>query len=485
MPIALNAPLAWKQADADQTRLLQALQGNILKGHGRPYAAHIFFKLDPAKLALSRRALRELANHHITHAHQQLLGTQRFQDTGKSAGGFVHVALSFKGYQALGAAAGAPADADFQGGMKAPGSVAALSDPPVSTWEPAFQQDLHGVVLVAHDSAGDTAALTASVHELLSDAGANVVHVQRGAALRNAAGEGIENFGYVDGRSQPLLLKEDITKEAELAGMVRWDPTFPLATALVKDPGAPVGDTVSHGSFFVFRKLEQDVRGFKLREQQVADVLGLTGIARELAGALLVGRFEDGTPVTLSDTARRKEPPNDFNYVGDAGGRCPFHGHIRKSNPRGNGGAEPEAQERMHLMVRRGIPYEDVKRTLHPDELPEGSTTAKFTSDVAPLLPVGGVGLLFMAYNNRIAQQFKFTQQTWVNATNFPSQPAGPHGIDPVIGQGPNVAGQQKLQKVWDDTSSPVVANVGMSGFVKMRGGEYFFSPSLTFLRGL
>ena len=49
MPIALNASLAWKQADADQTRLLQALQGNILKGHGRPFAAHIFFKLDPAK----------------------------------------------------------------------------------------------------------------------------------------------------------------------------------------------------------------------------------------------------------------------------------------------------------------------------------------------------------------------------------------------------------------------------------------------------
>ena len=57
--------------------------------------------------------------------------------------------------------------------------------------------------------------------------------------------------------------------------------------------------------------------------------------------------------------------------------------------------------------------------------------------------------------------------------------------MDPVIGQGPNVAGQQKLLKVWDDTTSPVLANAGMSGFVKMRGGEYFFSPSLTFLRSL
>ena len=499
MPIALNASLAWKQADADQTRLLQALQGNILKGHGRPFAAHIFFKLDPAKQVLARRALRELANYQVTNAHQQLLGTQRFQDTGKSAGGFLHLALSFKGYQALGAAASAPADADFQGGMKAPGSVTALSDPPVNTWEAAFQQDLHGLVLVAHDSAGDTAALTASVHELLVDAGATVTHVQRGAALRNAAGEGIENFGYVDGRSQPLLLKEDIQKEAELAGVVRWDPNFPLDTALVKDPGAPAGDNFSHGSFFVFRKLEQDVRGFKLREQQVADVLGLTGDARELAGALLVGRFEDGTPVTLSDTARGKEPPNDFNYVGDAGKRCPFHAHIRKSNPRGSGGAEHEAQERLHLMVRRGIPYEDVKRTVHPDEVPEAETLAEFNTDVAPLLPTGGVGLLFMAYNNRIGQQFKFTQQSWVNANIFPffpplavppappAPPPPPRGIDPVIGQGPPPLnpGNQALHKRWDDTTSPVVNNATMAGFVKMKGGEYFFSPSLTFLRGL
>ena len=485
MPITLNASLAWTSADAEQVKLLQALQGNILKGHGRPHATHIFFRLDPTKPVLSRRLLRELANYHLTSAHQQLLGTQRYQATGKSAGAVVHLALAFKGYQALGAAASAPADADFQGGMKAPASVAALADPAVNTWEAAFQQDLHGMLLLAHDSAGDTAALTASVRELFADAGATVVHVQRGAALRNAAGEGIENFGYVDGRSQPLLLKEDIQKEADRAGVVRWDPNFPLDTALLKDPGAPVGDSVSHGSFFIFRKLEQDVRGFKTREQQVADVLGLTGGARELAGALLVGRFEDGTPVTLSDSARAEEPPNDFNYVGDPGKRCPFHAHIRKSNPRGSGGAELEAQERMHLMVRRGIPYEDVKRTVHPDELPEADSLAEFNASVASLLPAGGIGLLFMAYNHRIAQQFKFTQQFWVNFTGFPVQPPGPHGIDPVIGQGPNVPGQQKLFKLWDDAASPVVANAGMAGFVKMRGGEYFFSPSLTFLRGL
>jgi Dyp-type peroxidase family len=485
MPITLNAPLAWKKADPDETKLLQALQGNILKGHGRHFAAHIFFKLDAAKPVESRRLLRDLANYRLTSAHQQLLATERFHAGGESGGPFVHLALSFKGYQALGAAAAAPADPDFQGGMKAPASLAALADPPVASWEPPFQQDLHGVVLAAAESPAATAALAGQIEELLHDAGATFVFVQRGAGLFNAAGNGIENFGYVDGRSQPLLLQEDIEAENAAAGSSRWDPAFPLDAALLKDPGAGVGDTFSHGSFFVFRKLEQDVRGFKLREQQVADVLGLTGDARELAGALLVGRFEDGTPVTLSDEGRGVAPQNDFNYQGDPGKRCPFHAHIRKSNPRGSGGGEPELLERRHLMPRRGMPYEDIKRTVHPDELPESSTLAEFNAKVAPLLPTGGVGLLFMAYNNRIAQQFKFTQQSWVNATTFPAQPPGAHGIDPVIGQGPNNPGDQKLLKEWDNAASPVVANAGMAGFVKMRGGEYFFSPSLTFLRNL
>ena len=104
---------------------------------------------------------------------------------------------------------------------------------------------------------------------------------------------------------------------------------------------------------------------------------------------------------------------------------------------------------------------------------------------MAPLLPTGGVGLLFMAYNRQIAQQFKFTQQTWVNSTGFPLQPPGVHGIDPVIGQGPHNLIDQKLPKQWDNTAAGTSNNVSFAGFVKMRGGEYFFAPSLTFLRNL
>ena len=483
MPVTLTAPLAWKKANADELKLLQSLQGNILKGHGRDFTANIFFKLNPAKQVEARRALREITNFHITSAHQQLLEAEQFKAGGAGSTPFVHLALSFKGYQALGLAASAPNDPDFQAGMKAPASLAALADPPINSWEQAFQQDIHGVLIAAHDKRSEAAALTRSLEALIQEGGGTVVHVQHGAALRNKDDVGIENFGYVDGRSQPLLLQEDIDSENAKAGSSRWDPAFPLNAALIDDPG--VTDGFSFGSLFVFRKLEQDVRGFKTREQQIADVLELNGEARELAGAMIVGRFEDGTPVTVSDEARGGAPSNNFNYTGDAGKRCPLHAHIRKSNPRGSGGAELEPVERAHLMPRRGIPYEDVKRNIHPDELPESQTLAEFNTGVAPLLPTGGVGLLFMAYNRQIAQQFKFTQQTWVNSTGFPLQPPGVHGIDPVIGQGPHNLIDQKLPKQWDTPAAGTSNNVSFAGFVKMRGGEYFFAPSLTFLRNL
>jgi Dyp-type peroxidase family len=483
MPINLAAPLAWTKANSDELKLLQSLQGHILKHHGRDFATLIFFKLNPARKLQSKRMLRQLANFHLTSAHRQLLDVERFKATRESGGPFAHLALSFKGYDALGLAAKAPNDMDFQKGMKDPASIAALKDPPVNTWESPFQQDIHGVVLVAEDLEGAAGVLTVNIKELIEDAGGSIVHVQHGRALRNAAGEGIENFGYVDGRSQPLMLQEDIDAEIAAAGFSRWDPTFPLSTALVKDPGT--ADAVSFGSFFIFRKLEQAVRDFKTREQNVADVLGLTGDDRELAGAMIVGRFEDGTPVTLSNVAQGGTPANNFNYTADSGSRCPFHGHIRKANPRGTGGAEPESDERKHLMPRRGIPFEDVKRMTHPSELPESGSLAEFNAKVAPLLPTGGVGLLFMAFNATIGQQFKFTQQIWCNNTNFPVSPAGPHGIDPVMGQGTNNPGDQKLPKQWDNPASGTNNNVAFNGFVKLKGGEYFFSPSLTFLMNL
>lgn len=476
MAIDLTKPLSWKSASHDEQRMLAALQGNILKGHGRSATVNIFFKIATAKKREMRAALREIANYHATSAYQQLLEADNFHATGKSGKPFVSVFLSATGYSALGVASGAvPSDPSFKTGMKA----AVLGDPPVASWEAPFRGKIDGMVLVGSENDTALRLKRDAIATLLTGAGATIVKEQHGKAIFNKANDGIEHFGYVDGRSQPLMLVEDSAKEARDAGIAEWDPEAPLDVALVPDPGS--ADGISFGSYFIFRKLDQNVRLFKRREQELATALGFSGEDRELAGAMVVGRFEDGTPVTLSDEAKAVNPPNDFNYNNDQGARCPFQAHIRKVNPRGTGGFETPKNERKHLMPRRGIPYEDVPRQVHPSDIPDSKSLAEFDTKVGPLLPTGEVGLLFMAYNRELATQFEFTQQTWANNPTFPAS-GQPSKLDPIIGQGP-VAGQH-WQKEWDNLAAGD-ATLSFQGFVKMQGGEYFFAPSLTFLRSL
>ena len=475
MDIDINRPLAWKNANHDEQRMLRALQGNILKSHGRTSTINIFFKIDGAKKQQMRATLREIANYHATSAYQQLLETDRYHEGGKSGSPFVSLFLSASGYSTLGIPTSqTPKDDSFRGGMKA--AAHDLGDSEVATWDEAFRGVVDGMVLVGSENDTALRIKRDAIAKLLAEGGATILKEQAGKALFNEDNNGIEHFGYVDGRSQPLLLAEDVAKEARDAGIAAWDPQGNLNAALVADPGS--SDGVSFGSYFVFRKLDQNVRAFKRKEQELATALGFEGEVRELAGAFAVGRFEDGTPVTLSNEAKKKNPPNDFNYKGDDGERCPFHAHIRKVNPRGSVSLN---SEKPHLMVRRGIPYEDQPRLVHPSDVPGSETLREFDETVGPLLPEGDVGLLFMAYNADIKNQFEFVQKAWANSNSFP--PGGtPPMLDPVIGQGPGV--QQNWPKQWDN-STPKPVPFSFQGFVKMRGGEYFFAPSLNFLKTL
>ena len=163
--------------------------------------------------------------------------------------------------------------------------------------------------------------------------------------------------------------------------------------------------------------------------------------------------------------------PNNFDYRDDpTGAKCPLHGHIRKSNPRGESvalGATLE-QERSHLMVRRGITYG--KRAKHPNS-PSLTTAQMSTKDV---------GLLFMAYQNDIGNQFEFTQAQWVNNKNFVQPDTG---IDPVIGQGS--AGGQRCPVEWGGGAATARKAFDFRGFVTMKGGKYFFAPSISGLKAL
>lgn len=119
-------------------------------------------------------------------------------------------------------------------------------------------------------------------------------------------------------------------------------------------------------------------------------------------------------------------------------------------------------------MARRGITYG--KRLTHPN-------SKSLTIDE---MPTKGVGLLFMAYQNNIQNQFEFTQRFWANNQNFVHDDTG---IDPVIGQGPS--GGQACPVEWGGGEKTKKMKFDFRNFVSMKGGEYFFAPSLSMLKSL
>lgn len=470
MPVNLNAPLAWENANADEIALLDDLQGNILKGHGREHTQNLLFVLDSQKPDEGRGFLKDLAQS-IKSAHQQLVEAKAYKNSHQDAGVFISVFLSAAGYVALGIAEDKiPTDSAFRSGLKQRKDI--LSDPEIDDWDPAFQDEIHGMILVGGADETQVRQMRTKIQQQMP-ASVKIIGTEYGLAMRNKNGDGIEHFGYVDGRSQPLLLKEDIEREkTQNDGIDVWDPTFPLKQVLVPCPGG-ASETTSFGSYFVLRKLEQNVKGFKEREEEIAEELGLKGDDEELAGAMIVGRFEDGTPVVLQGKDGLVNPvPNNFDFKNDQGGnKCPFHGHIRKTNPRGEStalGATLE-QERSHIMARRGITYGTRNAELND----EGNIIELKDK------PVGGVGLLFMAYQSDFENQFEFTQVSWANNPNFVKPDTG---IDPVIGQGAGASTPQQQPINWNsETKKPI----DFHGFVTMKGGEYFFAPCISFFKNL
>jgi Dyp-type peroxidase family len=424
---------------------LTNVQANILKGHGRKFTANVFFKItDP------NRARSWLSRLDITSALTQLMETERFKQRGQPGDTVIGLAFSALGLQALGVDARKlrALEPSFLNGMQ----KAALNDPASAQWDIDLP---HGWLLIA--DAEKAVLERVLINALEGSAGAiQVQQIEYGEELRNPAGNGLEHFGYVDGRSQPLAMQNDVDNEFT-NGVVRlFDPAVHLSQALVADPFAPG----CYASYFVFRKLEQNVAAFKAREAELAIQLGLFGEQAERAGALVVGRFEDGTPVVSANEEQGESAvPNNFNYASDpAGRRCPFHAHIRKTNPRG-----PDTNQ--YLMFRRGIPYGGPRLDLA-------------TGVAAKNFPSGGVGLLFQAYMSSISNQFEVTQAGWAN--NPMMSKAGP-GLDPVIGQNPT-APAQDWPYAFDESST---RRFDFRDFVTMRGGEYFFAPSIPMIRSL
>lgn len=479
-------PLDLQQSKVDPTNplfipMLRNLQANIVKGHGRDYAHHLFFAVNDARIAEAKAWFNNFATTSVVSAFDQLEGTRKFKaGLVADAGPIITLSLTAGGYGILGQSAAAPADPSFQNGMQ--GSAAALADDS-TRYEEAFLQRIHFLVIVADDTPAKARRIA---DDVIAQVGAfgRLIKNQRGNILKTK-GTGIEHFGYADGISQPMYLKDEI--ESQLS-TTPWNDETNLDLLLVPDPGTDVEDCF--GSYLVFRKLEQDVQGFHVAEKVAGPGAQLPGVREEaggaineeLPGAMLVGRFENGMPVTLSASGIFNSspaiPPNHFDYHAngdEAGLKCPFHSHIRLMNPR-----TPDLMGQR--ITRRGIPFDDVAR------VPENEINDIPESTLENNLPETGVGLLFMCYQSSIASQFEILQQFWVRG-NLGGVQVGGAGTplnqqDSLINQDP--IADKTLPLVWGEPqqSAPFGFRHPATGksFVTLKGGEYFFTPSIRFL---
>jgi len=461
--------------DLQNRELFEGIQGNILKSHGRHHTANVFIRCIDGRQTETKAWIRSLVageNAIVESGYVQLRNNVLWKESKVDTGLFASIHISANGYKYLFDEAGKQLfnDEPFKKGMKA----GLLNDPDPEQWEPGLRTDNHFMLLMAH---ADPRKLELSLNAIFGEilAFGNITAVERGKALFNREGAGLEHFGYVDGISQPLFFDdewEQYRKDNNIQnpGDIKFDPRAEKELVLTQDPFFPQ-DPNALGSYFVFRKLEQNVKAFKQAEKDLAATLELND--EEILGAMLVGRFEDGTPIEVreEDGMIHSAVYNNFDYNLADASKCPFHGHIRKTNPRssmptGSGGM---AESKSRIMARRGIPF-----GTRDDDPNDGQIFNK---------PEKDVGLLFMSYQASIENQFEFIQQSWANNPFFPNfDTANPDGLDPIVGQGdPRAMG--KIATEWGNPATMTTADFAQ--FVHMKGGEYFFAPSISFLENI
>jgi Dyp-type peroxidase family len=479
MPIKLDTPA--EQVDVESLQfspMLQHLQANILKPHGRDFARHIFLRFTGSPAAV-RSWIREYVSPRVTSSQQQFQAAakRRLDPNGALDGGVVcGFFLSAHGYRFLGFDLHGFASEAFQKGMKHRDESVLHKlvdteneDPRVKDWQAPFREEIHALVTLADDDE-TTLEDAANKTRQSADTVAEILCIEDGSVLRRQ-NEPVEHFGYFDGLSQPLFTKQDVDKDRlQNPKTGTWNAAARLSLVLADDPLSNAAD--AFGSYLVYRKLRQDVPRFDAAVVQLANKLG---VAPDLAGAYVVGRFKDGTPVERSQQPAGSAS-NDFNYDEDKDGvRCPFHAHIRKTNPRGTTPLTSLPAEKRRRIARRGIPYgppvSGAADNLPPNDDPKTQR-----------------GLLFMCFQSSIEDQFEFIQRVWVDNKHFPTSVLtngllqADTGDDPLIGQDDDEA--QRWPKRWGDTHAGK-KTIDFESAVKLEGGEYFFAPSLPFLRSV
>jgi Dyp-type peroxidase family len=331
---------------------------------------------------------------------------------------------------------------------------------------------------------------------------------QGGLILQRALGAGRqpdihEHFGFADGMGQPAIEGTIQTRDAAPRNVIKageillgyvndygkpaespsvraaLDPAhvlqdLPAADPAAKDQSKNVGEDLPmkrdfgrNGTYLVFRQLAQHVAKYCHFLDEATRTLDgqVDPRAGDRLAAKFVGRWQNGAPLVLSpdadDPALSKADDFGYRETDEHGFKCPIGSHIRRSNPRdtlGPDGATALATANRHRILRRGRSY-----GVRPDD--------RRVDDGVPR------GLHFLCLNGDIERQFEFVQQTWVNNPVF----GGLNGeVDPLVG---NLTKGDEIFTVQADPLRTRVHN--LQRFVTVKGGAYFFLPSLRALRYL
>lgn len=290
----------------------------------------------------------------------------------------------------------------------------------------------------------------------------------RDAAARNIIKTGEILLGYVNDYGKLAdtpSLKATLDPQNTLHDLPAVDETEQALPP--GERGTVRRDLGRNGTYLVFRQLAQHVAKFCHFLDEATRTLDgeLDSKAGDRLAAKFVGRWQSGAPLVLSpdvdDPALGRV--DDFGYRDtDAHGfKCPIGSHVRRSNPRdtlGPDGPTALATANRHRILRRGRSY-----GVRPED--------RRLDDGVPR------GLHFLCLNSDIERQFEFVQQTWCNNPVF----GGLDGeVDPLVG---NLTKGDEIFTVQADPLRTRVHN--LERFVTVKGGAYFFLPSLRALRYL